>query len=125
MAVEVKGIGHGITVAAADLSAEQYKAVKVTAAMSVNLATVAGEPIIGILQNKPTVGQPADIMVVGVSKVRSGAAIAAGALLMAGSDGRIITAASAGSEVIGVALEAATAADQYITAHINIHGGIV
>lgn len=125
MAVQTPGISIGILAAGADLSAQQFRALRVSAAMAVNTTNAAGMPSIGILQNKPTLGQPADIMMVGVSKAIAGAAIAAGAEVMAGADGRIVTAATAGSNVIGIALEAAGAANEIITIALNAGGAIV
>jgi len=125
MATQQPAFSIGTLTAAADLSAKQFHAVKITAAQQVNLSTVAGEPVIGILQNKPASGAAADIMVIGVTKVKAGAAIAAGASVMAGADGRIITAATAGSEVIGKALEAAANADEIISILLVAHQGIV
>jgi hypothetical protein len=52
--------------AAADLSAKQYKFVKLASATTVNVAGSA-EAAIGILQNKPTSGQTAEVMIQGVS----------------------------------------------------------
>lgn len=125
MALEAHVQKNGACTAAADLRTAYGKAVKVTAAFSVNLTTAIGESSLGILQNKPNTGEAAEVVRSGLCKVKSGAAIAAGADLMVGADGRIITAATAGSRKIGIALEAATAADQYITADIIFHNGIV
>lgn len=114
-------------VAGADLSAEsnQYRAVKVTGPFTVGLATALGESVEGILLNKPGLGQPAEIMTTGVGPGLAGAAIAAGDRVMTAADGRIITAATAGSRIIGRALEAATAANQVITVLYNIAPGVV
>jgi hypothetical protein len=127
MAVQTPGINIGICTAAADLSAasNQFRAVRVTAAFAVNLTNAAGQATIGILQNKPASGQPADIVMVGVSKAVAGAAITVGSEVMAGADGRIITAATAGSNVIGVALEAAANANEVITVALNAGAAIV
>lgn len=125
MAYEVPGFMIGTLIAAADLSAAQFLCAKVTAANSVNVATVAGEYVIGILQGKPTSGQPADVMVHGVSKAISGAPISAGAKIMTNASGKVITGATAGSHVIGCALEAATGADQVITVLLNAGAGII
>lgn len=125
MAYEVPGFVLGTVTAAADLSAAQFLCVKVTAANAVNVATVAGEYVVGILQSKPASGQPADVMVHGVSKAVSGAAISAGAKIMTNASGKVITGATAGSHVIGTALEAATGADQVITVLLNAGAGII
>ena len=125
MAVQIPGFRIGILTASADLSAKQYHAVKVSGALTVGLTSAAGEVCLGILQNAPASGYVADVMCSGVSKVISGAAIAAGAKLMAGADGRIITAATTGSHVIGFALEAAANANEYISAYIIAGSGVI
>jgi len=125
MAVQTPGINIGICTAAADLSAQQFRAMRVTGDFQVNVANAAGQAVIGILQNKPTSGQSADVMMAGVSKAIAGAAIAAGAEVMAGADGRIITAATAGSNVIGIALNAAGNANEIISVALNAGAAIV
>ena len=125
MAVQTPGINIGICTAAADLSSSQFRAMRVTGDFAVNVANAAGQAVIGILQNKPTSGQPADVMMSGVSKAIAGAAIAAGAEVMAGADGRIITAATAGSNVIGIALNAAGGANEIISVALNAGAAIV
>lgn len=114
----------GLT-AAADLSGQQYRAVRVTGDFAVNVANAAGQAVIGVLQNKPTSGQPAEVMSMGVTKVLAGAAIAAGAEVMAGADGRIITAATAGSNVIGICMEAAANANEIVTVLLGGPSAIV
>jgi hypothetical protein len=102
------------TIAAADLSTKQFYCVKITAQRSVNLANSGGEAIYGVLQNKPTAGQAADVGFLGISKAAAGAAITAGAYLMTDTTGRLIAATTTGHRV-AQALEAATAAGQLIT----------
>lgn len=116
MATEQPGFSVGTQTAAADLSTHQFKTVKPGAAAGqVALSTVAGAAIFGILQDTPTLGQPANVMVMGVSKAKSGAAVATAVRVMTGADGRIITAATTGSTCIGWSLEAAGAADVFFS----------
>lgn len=110
------------TTAAADLSASQFYAVKITAARAVNLASTGGEPIYGILQNKPTSGQAADVGLFGITKAVAGAAITAGAYLMTDTSGRLITVVTT-SKRVAQALEAATAAGQLITVALGPNSG--
>ena len=94
------------TTAAVDLSAAQYKAVKLVAARSVNLANTGGEAIYGILQNDPIAGQAADIGIFGVSAALIGSAgCAAGDLLMTDTTGALVTKTSTNT-VVAIALEA-------------------
>lgn len=109
--------------AGADLSASQYRAVKVNSAGQVVLCG-AGETAIGILQNRPASGKVATVMVAGVSKMVAGAPIAAGDLVASDAAGKAKVASKAvtntsdagtandpliGSGVIGVAMTAASA----------------
>lgn len=112
------------TVANSNLAANQFYAVKITGQRLVDLASTGGEAIYGILQNKPTAGQAADVGILGVTKAAAGAAVSAGAALMTDSSGRLITATSTNHRV-GVALEAASAAGQLITVSLSGHGDTV
>lgn len=107
--------------AAADLSTKQYYAVKITAANAVNVATVQGERVSGIIDNKPASGEAARVITSGPAKASADAAISAGAWLTTQSDGQVMTAA-AGDFVIGQAKEAATAAGQIISIEVNPRG---
>lgn len=108
------------TTAAADLSAKQFYAVKITAARAVNLASTGGEGIYGILQNKPPSGEAADVGLIGVTKAIAGGTIAAGDLLMTDTAGKLITATST-NHAVGQALEAAVA-NQIFTMAIGLGG---
>ncbi|MFN3077022.1 MAG: DUF2190 family protein [Alphaproteobacteria bacterium] len=118
MAHEISGFRDGTPAAAADLSANQFYAVKITAANSVNLAG-AGEAAYGILQNKPKSGQACDVMVVGVTKAQAGAAISAGAKLMIDATGRVVTFSGSAKTVVGVAKETAAAAGEVISVYFS------
>lgn len=125
MAYEIPGFMDGTEVAAADLSTSQFLCVKETS-NGINLCTVAGEEVYGVLQNKPAAGQAANVMQDGVSKCKAGAAVAKGALIMTNASGKVITAATAGSSIIGQAKEAAGADGDIIACAINcVAGGVV
>jgi len=99
--------------AEADLSAAQFLGVNGgTAAGQVALAG-AGEAIFGVLQNKPTAGQAAEVMNKGVTKGISGAAILVHVQVEVDAAGKFITLAA--GVPVGFALEAAGAADEIIT----------
>lgn len=110
------------TTAAADLSANQFYCVKITAARAVNLASTGGEAIYGVLQNKPTSGQAADVGIQGITKAAAGAAFAAAAYLMTDSTGRLITATSTNHRV-AQALEAAGGAGVIATVVLGPNSG--
>lgn len=120
---------HGLSaVAAADLSAKQYYAVKIDSAGKAALAG-AGEFAVGILQNKPAAGQAAAIASVSaISKAVAGGSISAGATVAVDSNGKLVDATEAkvntsdtgsatdaviASNVVGVALAAASAGDLF------------
>lgn len=110
------------TAAAADLSAKQFYAVKITAARAVNLASSGGEAIYGILQNNPTSGLAADVGFLGVSKAVIGAAVTAGDYLMTDSSGRLITVTTT-SKRVAQALETGATAGQLITVMLGPNSG--
>ena len=117
--------------ASADLSALQYTFVKLDVNGKVVGCTVAGEKTIGVLQNKPKLGESAVIRPMGLSKVVASAAIAANDFLaVAGAGGtaktasRLVAATGAASNVAGIACRAAAAVNNIFTAFINAAGGI-
>lgn len=88
----------------------QYRFVKVTGAKQCGLATAAGDAVVGVCQGKPQVaGEATTVAIRGVSRVMAGGAFAAGAKVDTDSTGRAVVAAGAG---IGIALEAATVANE-------------
>jgi hypothetical protein len=123
MAIEQGHFNIGYLLAAVDHTANQFKAVKLVAG-AINLTTVAGEPCLGILQDTPLANQPANVAVIGATKAKAGAAVATSVRVMAGADGRIITAATTGSTCIGWSTEAAAAANN-IFSIILFPAGIV
>ena len=108
-------------VAAADLSAQQFRFVDVNTSGQAIAISAIGQRAIGVLQNKPgeatsAAGETAEIAISGVVKVVASAAITAGDEVKAAADGR---AADASTEVNnhyckGVALTSATAAGELI-----------
>lgn len=97
-----KLVGHS---AAVDLSDDQYKFVEVVAENSVNVADGTTTFPVGVLQNNPEADQEAEIMVTGVSKVKtSDDTISAGDLVSVDTDGTAIAAVSTDTAV-GLALQ--------------------
>jgi hypothetical protein len=100
---------------AADLSADQYKIVKLDTGV-IALAG-AGEAGVGVLQNKPadggTGGRTGSVMTYGISRVLSGAAVAEGAYVTADANGKAVTATT-GQNATGIALAAAGGANAII-----------
>jgi hypothetical protein len=99
-------------IADGDQSSNQYKFLKGDTT-GVALQDSAGAACIGVLQNKPTDAQVAEVGVSGVSKVVAGGAVSLWDNVQSDGTGRAATAAS-GDYSQGIALEAATAAGQII-----------
>ncbi len=112
MAYEIPGFCVGVEVAAVDLSAAQFRAVKFTAT-GWDLAG-AGEQAVGFVQNDPTSGRVAEVLIDGVTKAIAGAAFAKGAKLMTNATGRLITA-TATNHIVAQALAAAGALDEIVS----------
>ena len=64
--------------AGADLSSDQYKLVKLSAANTIVLCSNATDAPVGVLQNKPASGQAATVCISGASKLLAGGTISAG-----------------------------------------------
>ena len=74
--------------ASADLSAKQFYFVKIDGAGTCDVCSGATDKPVGVLQNKPTSGQAAEIVVLGVTKISSDAALTAGNLIGTSADGQ-------------------------------------
>jgi hypothetical protein len=93
----------GLT-ASADLSSYQYCAVDSAGSNTVALETSAGASILGVLQNAPTANLPAEVDVLGVTKVKFGDTVAAGAdIMVEATTGRFVTATT-GNYAVGKAI---------------------
>lgn len=106
MAIEQRVYNIGFCKAAADLRTKQFFIVKVTATSTVGLTTAAGEAALGILQNKPNTNEVADVLAVGVSKVKIGVGgLTAGTQYEAATDGTAIAVTTAkvglGTVIVG------------------------
>lgn len=96
------GSDIGVLIAGADLSAKQYRFVKIDTAADdqVIAAAAATDEIVGILQNDPTNGQAASIRTVGISKLLLGVGGATrGNRLTSDANGKGVVAA--GAQVVG------------------------
>lgn len=74
-------------VAGADLSAKQYRFVKLSSGQVVACSATTDRPI-GVLQNDPTSGQAAIVRLSGWTKVEADAAITVDAVLGTSADGQ-------------------------------------
>lgn len=90
MAYEQPGFVFGTCPAGADLSAagNQYKFVKLNTSGQIVLCAAVTDNPIGILQNTPASGQPAEVMAFGISKLQGDADLTKGDLVGTSSDGQ-------------------------------------
>lgn len=107
--------------AGADLSAKQYYFVKLSAADTVTVCAATTDKPIGVLQNKPTSGQTAEICCVGVTKVSGDADLALGDSIGTSADGQAAayTVADTTKYIVGTVLQDNAAAGGLVTAVIN------
>lgn len=76
--------------AAADYRNYQYRFVYLSAEDTITL-TGAGEAPIGILQNAPNIGEDAEVMLMGISRLSMSAAVAVNAKVGSAADGQGVT----------------------------------
>lgn len=95
-----------------DLSSNQFQFVTMESDGKVDLADAETDIVLGVLQNKPTAGQAARVMISGVSKVEADETLAAGNLVHPSADGQAAVFA-AGTDTTkysaGIVLEGAAA----------------
>jgi predicted RecA/RadA family phage recombinase len=109
-------------IAAADLRTHQYKFCNIDGTGKAALGG-AGTRAVGVIQNKPNSGEATEICHTGISKVKSGAGVTVGDVVMSDSTGRAITATSTNHRV-GIALATAGGADVLIPVLIQATGTV-
>ena len=98
--------------AGADLSSAQFKFVKISSGAVVLCG--AGENAIGVLTNKPAIGEVAAVQIGGIAKVQADAALATtGTKIMSSADGQAAAATST-NHVIGMTVTTAAAAAELV-----------
>ena len=106
-------------VASADLTTSFGKFVKMTAGQAAAV-TATTDRVIGVLCNKPKLGQEAEILVLGTVKIVGSAAMAVGDSVAISADGRAATALNTvGLANLGTVLLANSAANGFVTALVN------
>lgn len=109
--------------AGADLSAKQYYFVKIDSSTgkAVVCAAATDRPV-GVLQNNPTSGQAAEIVVVGLTKVSSDAGLTIGNLIGTSGDGQA-DAKTPGTDtteyVVGTVVTSTSNAAEIATVMVN------
>ncbi len=108
--------------AGADLSAGQYRFVKLDGnGLAVLCAAVTDKPV-GVLQNDPGLGEEAEVMATGVTKLSADSAVAIGDELGTSADGQgdtIVSGVDTTVFKVGQALQAAGAAGVIFAALID------
>lgn len=111
MAYEINPYALKITlVAGADLSADQYKFVKMNSSGQAILVAALTDRPIGVLQNSPASGQEAEVTVIGGTKVKAGGSV---------SEGTILKTSAAG---LAIALTVGTDTTHYISGTSLVDG---
>jgi hypothetical protein len=122
MAYEFSNYSVKVTlVAGADLSTKQYNFVKLNGSgQAVAIAAITDIPV-GVLQNAPTSGQEAEVLIVGGTKLVASEAITLPAFLSVASAGKAdkIAVSDTTQFVVGQAITAAGADAEVITAVVN------
>lgn len=109
--------------AGADLSSKQYYFVKIDSSTgkAVVCAAATDKPV-GVLQNNPTSGQAAEIVVMGLTKVSSDAGLTIGNLIGTSGDGQA-DAKTPGTDtteyVVGTVITATSNAAEIATVMVN------
>jgi hypothetical protein len=123
MAYEISNYSVKVTlVAAADLSTKQYHFVKLNASGQAAVVTAITDRPIGVLQNAPTSGQEAEVLVVGGTKLVASEAITEGAVISTSSTGRadsIAVGTATTQFILGTALTEIAADGEILTAVVN------
>lgn len=120
MAYEVNVLDYSWP-ANADLSAKQFYGLQLLTTELIDLAD-ATVRCIGILQNTPTANQAGSVRLVGISRAivdGSGTAIACMDALAPNASGIMVKTTADNDEVIAYALQASTAANDYIAVFVN------
>ena len=126
MAFEFSNYAVKLTrVASGDLSGSQYRFVKLSTTDTVVVCAAATDIPIGILQNAPTSGQEAEILIIGGSKLVAGEAMAIGAAVGIVANGRGATANTTDEYTLGTTLSTATTAGDIITVVINCANPVI
>lgn len=122
MAFERAVLLDGSRKAAADLSTKQYYFVKLDSSGDVAVCAAVTDIPYGVLQNKPTSGETAEVMVIGISKVNGDADLSKGNQIGTAADGQA-AAYTAGTDttkyIVGQVIDDNSAGGGYATAVIN------
>lgn len=108
-------------VAGGDLSAQQYRFVKLSANKTVVICAAVTDKPLGVLQNAPANGEEATVAIEGITKMVAGAAIAFGAGIGTDTTGRAVTytAADTTKFIVGHVISGVSNANEVATVAID------
>lgn len=122
MSQSIRDFERSFVTGATTLAAKQYYIVKQHTDGTAILSAAATDKHIGVLQNKPTVGQAALVRFLGTTKVVAGGSISVGAWVTADSNGKAVATTTDKDVVIGKYLGTASAASgDIIEVQLGIH----
>jgi len=98
-------------VAENDLSSSQYRIVKLGTNDNEVAAATAGDQAVGVLQNKPKAGEPANVRFLATTKVEAGGAVTKGNYVKSDANGKAVASSADQENAVGVALEGTTNGD--------------
>ncbi|MEJ2218986.1 MAG: hypothetical protein P8099_20565 [Gemmatimonadota bacterium] len=107
---------------ATSLATKQYNFVKLHTDGTVIICAAATDVPVGVLQNAPGIGEEAEVLIVGGTKIEIGGAINEGEVIGTDSAGLADTkvpGTDTTNYIVGQAITAGTAANQIITAVVN------
>lgn len=110
MSQSVRDFERSFTCGATSLATKQFYIVKQHTDGTMILAAAATDKIVGVLQNKPAVGQAALVRFLGTTKVVAGGTISVGAWVTAYSNGKAVATTTDKDVVLGKYLGTASAA---------------
>jgi len=116
MALELKGMTISLK-ASVDMTGKKYVPVKVTGE-HIFTPCAAAEQAVGFLQTEVKLGEAGQVMIQGITFAKAAAPIAAGVAVAVGANSTVATA-TVGQKVCGIALDAATAANDIISVLIG------
>lgn len=122
MATEASQPLKDTRVTSADLSAKQYHFVKIASDGTVDVCSATTDIPYGVLQNKPTSGTEAEIVIIGITKINVDASLAIGDLIGTSADGQAaayVSGTDTTKRIVGVVRTAAGAAGRIGTAVVN------
>lgn len=110
MSQSVRDFEKSFVCGSASLAAKQFFIVKQDTDGTMILAAASTDKIVGVLQNKPAVGQAALVRLLGTTKVVAGGSIGVGAWVTSDGNGKAVATTSDHDVVLGKYLGSASAA---------------